>query len=232
MDEMHGIGGRKENRAGAIPPRAITDEARTGAESKFDELYHRHRDAVYAYFYSRTGRREVALDLLQELFLRVWQHLALLGRQTADQQRYWIFAVARNLVADHFRRERSATAWRRANLREPAAVHLLETQEGNPAARAELQEELAELDQALKRLPVELRTVLFMRYLGNMTSNEIGNILGQPAGTVRYHLSRARRELARQLNRGAIGLTSAAGYNQKGSGGAGRGGGTDDGTDE
>ena len=43
-------------------------------EAEFRRLYAAHRVAVHAYFTGRTGGRQSAADLMQDVFLRVWQH--------------------------------------------------------------------------------------------------------------------------------------------------------------
>src|SRR5919201_4834341 len=69
----------------------------------FTRLYDEHRRGVHAYVFGRTGDPEMALDLLQETFLRVWRHLPTVQGLAPERQRYWIFAVARNLVTDFYR---------------------------------------------------------------------------------------------------------------------------------
>jgi len=70
-----------------------------------------------------------------------------------------------------------------------------------PAAEADVigRNELEVLDAAIARLPEALRTVLVLQVLGDRTSAEIGELLGRPAGTVRYQLAQARRRLAEEL---------------------------------
>ena len=72
-------------------------------EAEFRELYEAHRDAVHAYFVGRTGDRWLAADLMQEVFMRVWQRLPAVAGRSADGQRAWIFTVARNLAVDTYR---------------------------------------------------------------------------------------------------------------------------------
>jgi RNA polymerase sigma-70 factor, ECF subfamily len=161
-------------------------------EQRFDVVYVEHRRTLFAYFLGRTADREQALDLLQELFVRVWRGLDGLESLPPDKRPAWLFSVARNLVVDHYRaratRERTRAAldapaqW--AALPEPAVL------EG---------ETLHDLHDAIQRLPEELRVVLVLHVLDGRTSTEIGALLGRPPGTVRYQLAEARRRLARDL---------------------------------
>jgi RNA polymerase sigma-70 factor (ECF subfamily) len=65
--------------------------------------------------------------------------------------------------------------------------------------RLEERELVALLDLAIKRLPEDLRTVLALSVLAEMSSTEISAALGKPAGTIRYQLARARKYLADEL---------------------------------
>lgn len=60
-------------------------------------------------------------------------------------------------------------------------------------------ERLQELDDAIRALPEDLRVVLVLSVVGERTSTEVGELLGRPAGTVRYQLAEARRRLAHSL---------------------------------
>ena len=163
-------------------------------EHLFDVLYDEHRRAVHAYFLGKTGDTELALDLVQELFLRVWRSLAIVAAVPADRLKYWLFSAARNLVVDQYRARASREAAHLALSRERSET------EAPPAEReAALREQVRQLDRAIGRLPEEQRIMLVMQVVGGRTSSEIGDLLGKPAGTVRYQISQARRTLAAEL---------------------------------
>jgi RNA polymerase sigma-70 factor, ECF subfamily len=163
----------------------------------FTQIFDVHRDAVHAYFLGRVSDPELARDLVQETFLRAWRRLSEIAPLPYDKQRAWIFTVARNLAIDSYR----AGAARRAaeaTLRHQAMTE--ETAVAGPHLEAELRERLAQLDAAIRQLPEEQRVILSMATAGGLTSRQIGEALGEPAGTVRYRLSQARKQLAAALD--------------------------------
>lgn len=165
-------------------------------ETVFDELYAAHRQTLHAYLLGRTGDAELALDLLQDMFVRAWRNLSMLEGLSAERQRAWLFSVARNLVIDQHRASATRGRTGEALVREAAvAPSGAEPAEAEAAHRARL----ATLDAAISALPDELRIVLVLQVAGEHTSTEIGELLGRPAGTVRYQLSEARRRLALEL---------------------------------
>jgi RNA polymerase sigma-70 factor (ECF subfamily) len=142
-------------------------------EAVFTGVFGQHRRAVHAYFLGRVADPELARDLLQETFLRVWRRLSEVGPLPDDRQRAWIFTVARNLAVDSYR---AAAARQAAEAALRQAAWTREDRVAGPERQVELGERLAQLDAA------------------------IGEALGEPAGTVRYRLSQARKQLAAELD--------------------------------
>jgi RNA polymerase sigma-70 factor (ECF subfamily) len=163
----------------------------------FTRIFDRHRHAVHAYFLGRVADPELARDLLQETFLRAWRRLSEIGPLPDEQQRAWIFTVARNLAIDSYRagaaRQAAEAALRHDAATRPATV-------AGPHLHAELNERVAQLDAAIRRLPEDQRVILSMATAGGLTSRQIGEALGEPAGTIRYRLSQARKQLAAALD--------------------------------
>lgn len=163
--------------------------------SLFDHLFRLHHRPVHAYLLGRCNDPDGAADLLQDTFLRAWRHLDDIRNVPPDRRRYWLLAVARNLAHDYHRRQAA-----RAPFAYPLPEVLPSAEEGHdPVAAAESGARAAALDEAIGRLPEELRLVVSLRYLGEMSSAEIGEALERPAGTVRYQLARARALLAQDM---------------------------------
>jgi RNA polymerase sigma factor (sigma-70 family) len=165
-------------------------------QRRFDAVYAEHRQAVHAFFLGRTSDPEQALDLLQECFLRVWRNQDSVDALPTERRRFWVFSVARNLLVDHYRRRAAGQAAQDAL---DAAANSTELWAASPEHALVEKEGLGELDRAIRRLPDDLRVALVLQVVGGQTSAEIGEALGQPAATVRYHLAQARRRLADEL---------------------------------
>jgi RNA polymerase sigma-70 factor (ECF subfamily) len=162
----------------------------------FDRLYEQHRQALHAFFLGRTGDPELALDLLQEAFVRAWRNLELLLALPSSRQRAWLFTAARNLVVDQYRSRVARSAAHDALIASTTPDDQLSD---GPETTVERDRDLRLVDEAIRRLPDDLRTVLVLQVLGEKTSGEIGELLDRPAGTVRYQLSRARKRLADEI---------------------------------
>lgn len=167
-------------------------------EASFDRLYAAHQRTLHAFLLGRTGDPELALDLLQEVFVRVWRNLEVLDALTLERQRAWTFTAARNAIVDRYRSQVTRTTAHEAFV---ASLDGSEQTAASPEQIVAQEHELRLVDEAIRRLPDALRTVLVLQVLDGRTSAEIGQLLDRPAGTVRYQLSQARKRLAEDLRR-------------------------------
>lgn len=174
-------------------------------EAAFTEIFEAHHASVHAFLVGRVGDREVARDLLQETFLRMWRRFDEVRVLPPQRRQAWIFTVARNLVTDSYRARatRDATARTLADHMVPVSGEV----EADPlAAHVERNELMNDVMTAIQTLPEEARVILAMHSVGELTSAQIGEALGQPAGTIRYKLVRARQALAKALGLSTLSL--------------------------
>lgn len=159
--------------------------------ARFDALFAVHRGPVFAYLLGRTGDRDRAADLLQETFVRVWRHLEDALAVPEDRQRFYLLRLAANVATDDGRRART-----RAHLEAPFPEAFAQCV---PPPSPESSAFSNAVDEAIRSLPEEMRTILTLQLVGGLTSPEIGEALGKPAGTIRSILHDARRNLERKL---------------------------------
>lgn len=129
-----------------------------------------------------------AEDAAQEAMLHAWRSWANLRDVTAA--RPWLLRITVNVCHSWRRRRFGADQAHEAALPDddtPAALR--EMASLDPGATASV--EWLDLRTALQELPIELKTVVALRYFGGMDSSEIGHALGLPAATVRSRLRRA-----------------------------------------
>ncbi len=147
------------------------------------DLFARHHNDLYRYLVRMTGRRDVADDLAQEVFVRVVRALANGG--PVGHERGWVFAIARNLLADRHR----------GRQREVAIVE----QPAEPARDA-TQPLAVGLSQALGRLTAEDREVFLLKEVGGLSYQEIAGMCGCSVDAVRARLYRTRSALRASLS--------------------------------
>jgi RNA polymerase sigma factor (sigma-70 family) len=160
----------------------------------FDELFASLHTLVFSWLFGQTGSREMAEDTLQDTFVRVWSHIDAAGSIPEPKRKTWVLVLARSALGDHRRRAAVRKNLNAACPDEEAVDHA-----ASPAVQAIRNDEIERLQREIEDLSVPLRTVLTMTVVGGMTSEEIGEALGKPAGTVRSQLFDARKRLAKRM---------------------------------
>jgi RNA polymerase sigma-70 factor (ECF subfamily) len=151
--------------------------------AEFDGFYRDNLKLVYALALARECEHNAADDLVQETFLRALRHFDALACQSQAAQRAWLARVVNNLWIDRWRRSRSAA---------PQETNAAEPMERQALLRIDIVRALAGL------APVSRQIVVLTYYL-QMSSREVGELLGMPEGTVRYRLSQCRNYLSTRL---------------------------------
>jgi RNA polymerase sigma-70 factor (ECF subfamily) len=173
----------------------LLPRCRGGDEAAWRELVARHTRRVFALAYRFTGRVDEAEDLVQEIFIKVYQTL---DRYRAGDGSFtaWLMAVARNQAIDQYRRRRQE---RTRRVEDPERMERMASDEETPLQDMERGERVAIVHRGLRALPEDLRLPLILCDLQGLPYDEIAASLQLPLGTVKSRINRARLELARRL---------------------------------
>jgi RNA polymerase sigma-70 factor (ECF subfamily) len=149
-------------------------------------LFERHHRSLFHFLSRTTGDPAAAEDLVQEVFVRVLKY-----RDTYDADRRfdtWLFRIARNARADHFRKRPPAA--------DPVDEALeLPSSDPGPVQQLERRADTQQLARALQRLDDEPRDLLVLaRYVG-MPYDRIAETLGVEVGAVKVRVHRAMKQL-------------------------------------
>jgi len=175
--------------------RDLVATANTGVEGSFEELVRRYQRPISAYVYRMVGDYEAALDLTQEIFIKVYGSLA--RYRSEFKFSTWIYKIAHNSAVDHLRRnagrERSLS-----NGVEGDQYELpIESSTLSPEQESERKERRLEIESVVRSLPNAYRELIVLRHSQDLTYEEIVEVTGLPLGTVKNRLFRAR-EMMRQ----------------------------------
>lgn len=179
---------------------ALIQRCAAGEESACAELVASHERMVFQLATHLLGDRDEALDLSQEVFLRVFRTLSAFRGQSALKT--WIYRITINQARNRQR------WWRRRHRSDQVQLehHVLDHGELRQAGdtdsphRALARKELAtRLWSALNELPFDQRTVIVLREIDGLSYEEIAESLNVAVGTVKSRLTRARQTLRRQL---------------------------------
>lgn len=169
----------------------ILQGCREGDPEAFAALFERHKDQVWGLAYHLSRDADLAEDLTQQVFLKLFDKV----KQFRGQSEFstWLHRVVVNAFLDHKRRKRPDY-----DLEDAASAPAL--QHDAPQERRLARKELSEkVRRGLQMLSVKLRTPLVLRYLGGLSYQEIAQVLDLSPGTVASRISRGHARLAEVL---------------------------------
>jgi RNA polymerase sigma-70 factor (ECF subfamily) len=171
---------------------ALVERLRQGDGAALEMLYRQHHEAVRAFACRLLGSRELAEDLLHEVFLGA--PAAFRGYRGESTLRTFLISVAVNKSKHYVR-----AASRRRRLEEKLADEPTSRRSTPPDEEWERRELAAELQRALDQLPLDERVVVVLCEVEERTSTEVAQITSAPEATVRTRLFRAKRKLRAML---------------------------------
>ena len=169
-----------------------------GAEPAFREIVLRYQRAVFGLIVRLVRDSARAEELAQDTFVKAFRAL-----HTYDVQRKfsaWLLTIAHHVAIDELRKGTLATEPLEQMTGEGERTReFADLRAATPAALAERAELARVLRKAIARLRPEYREVVTLRYEQDLDYDEIAEVTGQPMGTVKSSLHRARKELAEHM---------------------------------
>jgi RNA polymerase sigma-70 factor (ECF subfamily) len=179
----------------------VVARAQQGERAAQRELYDQYADAVFGYVLNLLGSREEAVELAQDIWLRVFRRLNTLRDPQAFHA--WLFQIAANMVRDHLKRAKPPTI---VSLDQPDGddedderIPEVADASGDPSTVAAQNELQQRIQKALKMLPPERREVVILHHLEGFGVREIADQLGIAVGTVKSRLGRGRARMRELL---------------------------------
>lgn len=171
--------------------------AQQGDEDAFAELVHRYERQIFSMAYRLAGDYDEAADLAQEAFLRIYR---MLDRYDPQKKFFsWMYRVAQNSCLNALNK-------RPSNIIPVERAEEYMTPTDSPgAAEPEqnyLNQELRQnIDQAIAELPDNYRDVIYLRYIEDLSYQQIADACGLPISTVETRLFRGKKQLQKNLLR-------------------------------
>ncbi|MBP2681255.1 MAG: polymerase sigma factor RpoE [Candidatus Krumholzibacteriota bacterium] len=170
----------------------LVEETRAGSERAFREIVERHHAIVFAVVRGILGDRSDVEDVMQEVFIKVYKGLG--GFRGDAKLSSWIYQIARNEALNKARKPLATET----SLDD---VVIESPEESRPDAEYRRKIEREHLERCLAELHDDFRTALELRYMGEMSYEEIAETMGLPIGTVKTYIHRGKIELRRVMSR-------------------------------
>ncbi len=160
----------------------------------FKILYQRHNEAIYNFILRYTGNREIAQDLLQETFTRIW-----FAAHTFDQKKGyfkgWLFKIALNITRNEMSKKRY-----NYNYQDITELADKETRQLTSNSQPDLDFELKDtVSKILNQLKPYLKEIIILKHYHQLKFKEISEITNTPVGTLKARFHRAVAQMKELL---------------------------------
>jgi RNA polymerase sigma-70 factor (ECF subfamily) len=163
-------------------------------ELAWEVLVRQHQGRICSIAYGYVGEQDEAMDLAQDIFVRVFKSL----HTCTDPEKFqsWLVRISRNACIDHLRRRKA-----RPPLQDIPAEDMVALASGGPSPEDEWIKSSRQklVHRALHRLSEINREIIVLKDIQGLPLDDISGMLDLPLGTVKSRSSRARLELARAI---------------------------------
>ncbi len=166
----------------------------SGDRQAYALLVEEYKGPIFNLAYRMTGSREDADDLTQETFIRVYQNL-----QQFDQSKKfftWIYTIGINLIRNHLKKNERKVA----HLVVPDSA--LEHQaQGHEIGEGEAlsYDRMIRLEQVIRKLPVDLREAIILKFVQDMTFEQVANVTGDSVSAVKMRIYRGLEKMKQMM---------------------------------
>lgn len=152
---------------------------------QFLDLYEKHSDELFRYCFFKTGSREQSLEIVQEIFMKVW--MSLQNGMVMDNPKAFVYASTRNAITDWYRKKKPVSLDEMSEEGFDATYEV----EGKSFDKLEAERIL----EKTAKLEEKYREVIILRFVNDLSVTEIAELLGEKENNVSVRLHRALEKL-------------------------------------
>jgi len=170
----------------------IIEKAKQGNYQAFEELMKHYRDRVFRLAYQLCGNKDDALDVCQEVFVKLFQSLKSYNSDYKFES--WLYRIVSNAVIDAHRRSSRHKGGSLDAFAEQSNFEVTDKKTG-PAEKAQTKELALMFRKVAELLPPNQRIVFVLKDLEGASSAEVAEAIQATEATVRSHLHAARKKI-------------------------------------
>ncbi len=192
---------KKDNLAEEANPQDISlledlvNRSRGGDPQAMEAIYERFNRPLFSLIYRYTSNREVAEDLLQDVFLKIFSNLDSLRKTETFVS--WMYRIAVNTCFGYLRGSRS-------QIQRTVPLNNVQERIGKDAAKSSDRLMKKSLDDAIQSLPTKMKAIFLLHDVQGFKHEEIAPMLGCSVGTSKSQLFKARLKIRERLERGKV----------------------------
>jgi len=152
---------------------------------QFLDLYGKHSDELFRYCFFKTGSRDQSLEIVQEVFMKTW--IGMEKGTVMDNPKAFLYAATRNAVTDWYRKKKPVSL----DEMHEAGFDTSKEEEGNSFDNLEAERIIS----MASKLEEKYREVIILRFVNDLSVNEIAQMLGEKENNVSVRIHRALEKL-------------------------------------
>lgn len=168
--------------------------------ARFEKVIAENEDRVFQTIYAYLGNYEDALDLTQETFIRAYRSMEKFRGESSVST--WLYRIAVNLCKRHLSKKWRWTHIIAGSAQAPdiePAIRRVSSQEISADEAVIKEERATTVQDQIQSLPPKYKTVIVLKYLQDLSYEEISDVLNIRVGTVKSRLNRAKQMLGEKL---------------------------------
>lgn len=173
----------------------LINRSRSGDAQAMEAIYERFNRPLFSLIYRYTANREVAEDLLQDVFLKIFSKLESLRKTETFVS--WMYRIAVNTCFGYLRASKS-------QVQRTVPLNNMKERIGEDAAKPSDRLMKKSLDDAIQSLPTRMKTIFLLHDVQGFKHEEIAPMLGCSVGTSKSQLFKARLKIRERLERGKV----------------------------
>lgn len=182
----------KRGDSSLIVDQELVEKSLRGEKKAFEMIVKKYQTPILNYIGRMVGNRELALDMTQEVFIKLYTALS----QYRSEYKFstWLFKITRNHVIDFWRKKKIKAFSTDQEENSPFSTEI--PSDDPPLCRKlELTEIRNKIESALEKLPTSLRELFVWRHINGLSYEEIAEIKELPLGTVKNRVFQAKETL-------------------------------------
>jgi len=172
--------------------RQIISRLKSRDKEAFIKIYDENVEEIHRFVYFKIGNREEANDLTSMIFLKTWNYIQNKTLVDAKTLRALLYKISRTSIVDYYRENGSKVT---VSLDEEDNHIDVIDETDNPSERLDQAENIALIKRTLLLLKEEYREVIIMKFINDLSIEEIADISGKSKGNIRVLLHRALNAL-------------------------------------
>jgi RNA polymerase sigma-70 factor (ECF subfamily) len=165
----------------------------TKSPEAFGELYDLYNDRIYRFILFKVGIKEEAQDLTAETFLKCWNHISL--NKPIVNLNALLYSIGRNLVIDYYRKQKAEK-----EVSDEILEIIPDVKAEKILQNIEVKSESEAVWKAMDKIENSYKEILILKFIDELTNEEISEITGMREGNVRVAAHRAIEALKKVLN--------------------------------